>query len=284
MKFSNINDLAKGVLMYVYKIKRDSYIQDGGSSEKKYTIEYNDKIELVYKKISKSDNNIDIYLSNDFNDNCITVQINKKLRIGSIHSISNTEKSCFNSNDFILKHQGEFYLDMTIKLLKKYKEKFSIDKLTLIDNAVIHCKKGDNFNLSQFLLLTKGYTWYEKFGFKITDKSKQDSVNKSKDVIKQMKIKDIDFDKIFKDIKENKKEKYKLISSSTIDQIKKIISTNQNESFMSIMDFIFGKNKNDDTCLLYSLIINRGELLAQIKTKYTKFSALGQLEYYLDIV
>ena len=246
MKFENITDLAIGVLMFVYKIKRNSYIQNGGSSEKTYTIEYNDKIELVYKKISKSDNDIDVYLSNDFNDNCITVQINKKLRVGSIHSISNTEKSCFNSNDFILKNQGSFYLAMTIKLLKKYKDKFHIDKITLIDNAVIHCKKGDNFHVSQFLLLTKGYTWYEKFGFKITDESKQKKLDETKKVLQKIKIKDVDFKIIFENIKEKDSKKYKLINSTLIDHIKSTIKNNSNENFMAIMDFIFSKNKNDD--------------------------------------
>ncbi len=50
---------------------------------------------------------------------------------------------------------------------------------------------------------------------------------------------------------------------------------------MAIMDFIFGKNKNDDTCLLYSLM--KIHILSQLQIKYKNFYILEQNEYYLDI-
>ena len=276
----------KNFLAKEYRLDKSIFLQKGGQDkEKTFKIEYDGKIELEFKRINRGDNEFEIYLSNDFDDSsCITIQINKKTKVASIHNISKEKNYCFNHADFILKHQGTFYLKMAIKLLKKYKEKFNINKITLIDNAVITCKESSEFdkgkfNLSQSLLFTNGYTWYEKFGFKITDEKKNKIVENSKKVIESLKIKDIDFDPILLDASENKL--YKFISATTINHIKKTIKDNKNADFMLVMKHLFYDNRNDETCLLYSLINNK--LLRQLEKKYDNFSRLEQLEYYLLI-
>jgi len=180
-----MEDFVKNFLAYEYKLNKNIFIQKGGNPDKIYNIEYDKKIELIFKQITKSPDEIEIYLSNEFDDNnCITIQINKKLKVASIHGISKEKNSCFNHADFILKNSGSFYLEMSLKLLKKYKDKFNINKITLIDNAQIYCENNGKFKLSQLLLLTKGYTWYEKFGFKIKDKIKRNQVENSKKLLK----------------------------------------------------------------------------------------------------
>ena len=276
-----MENFVKNFLAKEYRLDKSIFLQKGGQDkEKTFKIEYDGKIELEFKRINRGDNEFEIYLSNDFDDSsCITIQINKKTKVASIHNISKEKNDCFNHADFILKHQGTFYLKMAIKLLKKYKEKFNINKITLIDNAVITCKESSEFdkgkfNLSQSLLFTNGYTWYEKFGFKITDEKKNKIVENSKKVIESLKIKDIDFDPILLDASENKL--YKFISATTINHIKKTIKDNKNADFMLVMKHIY-----NETCLLYSLINNK--LLRQLEKKYDNFSRLEQLEYYLLI-
>jgi len=283
-----MEDFVKNFLAQEYRLDKSIFKQIGGlNQEKTFKIEYDGKIELEFKKINKGDGNYEIYLSNNFDDNsCITIQINKKNKVASIHNISKEKLSCFNHADFLLKNPSSFYVEMSIKLLKKYKEKFNINKITLIDNAVINCQMVDSnnynigkFNLSQYLLFTKGYTWYEKFGFKITDEIKNKIVQNSKKIIETLKIKDIDFEILFKDASESKN--YKYLSDTVIQQIKKMLKENKNQKFMIIMKHIFYDNRTNETCLLYSLIDTK--LARQLEKKFDKFTRLEQLEYYLKI-
>lgn len=271
----------KNFLMNEYKLNGNIFLQNGnGENDKTFKIEYAGKIELEYKKVTRSNDEFDIYLSDEIEENsCITVQIDKKLKLASIHGISVEKKNCFNHADFLLKRPGSFYLEMTLKLLKKYKDKFNINKITLIDNAQILCVNRGKFNLSQLLLLSEGVTWYEKYGFKITDKLKRKIVEKSKEVLKEIKVQDIDFDTIFDEIKKDKD--YKIIHQDTITQIKKLLKENNQTKLQLIMYHIFNENRSNDTCLLYSLI--NKYLIRQIETKFKDFTRLEQLEYYLHI-
>jgi phosphoenolpyruvate synthase/pyruvate phosphate dikinase len=173
---------------------------------------------------------------------------------------------------------------MSIKLLKKYKEKFNINKITLIDNAQIYCNKGGKFNLSQYLLFTNGNTWYEKFGFILKEKNKREILDKSKKVLKDLKIKDINFKAIFDDIEKNEKSKIlnkNLIiqDKDVINKYKDVINKYKDENFMKIFNYIFYANRSDETCLLYSLIAP--SLIRQIEKNFSDFTRLEQLEYYL---
>jgi len=50
---------------------------------------------------------------------------------------------------------------------------------------------------------------------------------------------------------------------------------------MTIMNFIFNENRNNDTCILFSLI--NTFIVRQLEKKFDNFSRLEQLEYYLRI-
>jgi len=285
-----MEDFAKNFLAYEYKLDKKIFMK--GGSDKKYIIEYDKKIELIFKKVNKGPDEFEIYLSNDIDDNsCISIQIDKKTQVASIHGISKEKVSCFNHADFILKKPSNFYLEMSIKLLKKYKEKFNINKITLIDNAQIYCDKGRKFNLSQYLLFTNGNTWYEKFGFIVKEKNKREILDKSKKVLKDLKIKDINFKAIFDDIEKN--EKSKILNKNliiqdkdvinkykdVINKYKDVINKYKDENFMKIFNYIFYANRSDETCLLYFLIAP--SLIRQIEKNFSDFTRLEQLEYYL---
>ncbi len=59
---------------------------------------------------------------------------------------------------------------VSIGFLKKYKNDFGINKITLTDNSmkyIDNCK--DRITLSQYYFLTHGHTWYGSFGFRPFD-------------------------------------------------------------------------------------------------------------------
>ena len=106
---------------------KNQLIRQGGGNYKKIKMEYDEKIELEFKKVKVDKNNIEIYISDKFVDepsnenSCISVLINKELNVAHIQGISgSTLYNCFANPEFILKKPGSFYLKMTIKMLKKY--------------------------------------------------------------------------------------------------------------------------------------------------------------------
>ncbi|ADO67059.1 hypothetical protein crov026 [Cafeteria roenbergensis virus] len=244
----------------------------GGTNNKVKTLklEYDGKIELEYKIVS-NDKEIDVFISNYFDidklipdNSCLSIKISKIKHEAHIEGISTDKFSCFKDTTFQLKNQGKFYVTMTIKMLKKYKDKFNINKITLHDNAIIKSKKGD-FNLSQFKLLTEGCTWYEKFGFKIDKKYKQQhQINK--DIIEKLKIKDINIIGIITDILNKTTNE---IKKDYIKNVIKNLEENQDEKLTVMLYFIFTENKNKYSSDLYLLIID--DLLKLIETIYSHF-------------
>jgi hypothetical protein len=261
-------------------------------------IEYDGKIELEYKLVT-NDKEIDLFISNEFKPNklipsegallknsCLTIKIDKKKNTAHIEGISTDMFSCFSHPEFSLINEGKFYLIMTIKFLKKYKDKFKINKITLLDNANINTKKG-NFNLSQFKLLTEGLTWYEKYGFKINKEyEKQHQLNK--DIIKEQTVDSVDLITIISNIKEKS-------SGTSIEYLKNIINLlekNKKENLIKMMNYIFIENKNNYSENLYILINDM--ILTKIEEKYPKYKEKMKLNqkyferykpnnYYMEI-
>lgn len=115
---------------------------------------------------------------------------------------------------------------MAIKMLKKYKDKFKINKINLKDNAKVQPINEKYYNLSQFKLLTEGITWYEKFGFKI-----------NKDIIKNLKTKETN---LYKLIKDNNK-----IDSEYKNNILKYIKLNKENYLLELINMIFVENRHN---------------------------------------
>ena len=59
---------------------------------------------------------------------------------------------------------------LAIKYLKEKKEKYNINKITLLDNSIIQCEgTTKRFIFPILYTLTHGDTWYGKYGFKPYD-------------------------------------------------------------------------------------------------------------------
>ena len=137
--------------------KLSKFTQIGGG--KILTIEYKSKI-YKYEQGDLDDN---LYvLTSDEGIECITVIFSKDLHLAEIHNIT-SDLSCIpnRTNQKV----GTVLLDMTIKMLKKYKSKFNIKMITLQDNSVKKCK-NKTIILSKMLILLTGHTWYGKYGFR----------------------------------------------------------------------------------------------------------------------
>ena len=159
-------------------------------------------------------------------------------------------------------------------MLKKYKNKLKINKITLQDNAIIKPKYGESYNLSQFKLLTEGFSWYEKYGFKINKKTKkQHQINK--EIINKIKIKDVKLENIILNVK-NKK-----LPNNYLKPIIKYIKENQNEKLMKIMKEIFIYQRTDYTDLLYSLIIEK--ILRNIEKNNDNYEKYKPTSYYMRL-
>jgi len=200
---------------------------------------------IVYKfEESEIDDNHFILYSNEENPlDCVSIIISKKDKLAEIHGISNYDKCLQNSNTNV----GSTLLKLTIKMLKKYKDKFGISMCTLTDNSIKKCGKK-NIILSKMLILLGGDTWYGKYGFRPYDiqvKSMNKRTNKeyekNKEVIKKITITDIN---IIKYIEMTKKDRL-------IKDVKKLLLVEPN---MLVTNFLYQFLKDyDKTCKYFSM-------------------------------
>ena len=132
-------------------------------------------------------------------------------------------------------------------MLKKYKDRFNIDKIILTDNSIKKCG-NKNIILSTMLILLTGNNWYGKYGFRPYDDIK-DKLNKrmnikyehNQNIMKSITITEAN---IVKYIELTKKERI-------IEDVKKLISLHPN---MLLIDFLNQFIKDyDDMCKYFEL-------------------------------
>lgn len=168
--------MLKKILMVLYKNSyiirnkrirhKDLFInylkQQGGSIENlsKLTIKYNDH-KYIFEKSEIDNDNYILYAIDGLE--CVSVIINFSDKTAEIHGIGNYE-TCVNTTTSN-QHVGSTLLKITIKMLKKYKDKLNINKIILVDNSMKKCNKV-NIELSMMLTLLNGNTWYGKYGFR----------------------------------------------------------------------------------------------------------------------
>ena len=266
-----MSNFIKSVKSYL-KYNNKSHFSDlmiGGNKVDTFEIEYDKKIKLEFKTVTDNDD-INIYISNEFNyekldiiSSCLTIKINKKYKIAYIEGISSDNFSCFNNSDFILRNESGFYLQMTIKMLKKYKEKFNINKIQLRDNAVIKLKNGLTYNLSQFKLLTENTTWYEKYGFTIDNMKIKEKYKLSKKILNKLKAKDLKFDNILRKVLIGIQDE-KIINEINI--ILKLTDDYKEYNLINFLNNIFVINKSKIRYIIYALIIDK--LLDRLSYKF----------------
>lgn len=90
-------------------------------------------------------------------------------------------------------------------MLKKYKDKLKIKKISLKDNSFIYCKP-ENISLAKLSFLQHGNTFYGKF----IPKSKSNRINyrESQEKIKNLVVKDINLGNFMKKYKKFYKKRF----------------------------------------------------------------------------
>jgi len=224
----------------------DKYILKGGG--KKYRIEMNDIIgkDIIFREIYRKDKKL-LILNKNRNE-CIVIYINEKDKVAELRSLTIENGKCIDLEDFGLKTTGKFHLKVAIKMLKKYKDKFKINKIVLEDIATVKCNETE-FPLSSYMLLTKGYTFYGKEGFEYVEQDYNDLLKKYKKYILKLKVKDINI----KDMLKNSKNKK--LNSDVRDKAK----DNKNMLFVDFLGLLFSRESmlNDEMCELYMIILDK---------------------------
>lgn len=227
---------------------------------KKYKI-LADNVDLIF--YYDEDNNI--HISDIFDDNysCAIIQIDKDSCIAYLLNLSADTNECFYHKFFILKNPGNFYITMIIKFLKKYKKELNINKIELSDTAMIDCFQ-DRINLSKFLLLTRGYTFYGKHNFIPKDKELKRLEDENIKILSKLKVKDVKFEKFVVNC---------LYGDIFLYNVKK----NKNMSYFDFMSQYFSKD-NEESCNLYYEIYEELEKyliknfrLNKIQTKFIRY-------------
>jgi len=153
------NDFLKKTFNTVSSFIKAINIQKGGT----FNIEY--KNEKIKFDSMIDDDRIHIFLTSlkDSREHCIMIIIDKSEKVAYIESISNDKtNNCFDTPEF---NKGFVIMEITIKMLKKYKDKLNITVIQLKDNSFIYCNKKIQISLGSLSFLQYGNTFYGRFGF-----------------------------------------------------------------------------------------------------------------------
>jgi hypothetical protein len=271
-------------------IKLFNNYQTGGGKD--LSVSYNDKKYIFIKSEDIDDHYV--LFSKDV-DECVYIIISQEDKTAEIHGIGESQtkfdlgserttrlltllksapqgkagsySSCLQETN---QNVGSTLLKITLKLLKKYKEKFQIKMVILTDNSVKKCYEVD-IKLSIMMTLLTGDTWYGRccknntcpkhknsknsclygrYGFrpiKITgnsysfDEIEVSKYKKNKKIMNTIKISDINLIKYIK----------KTNNSHIINATEQIIKTSPN---MLLKDFLSNLLKSyDKTCQYFSM-------------------------------
>ena len=225
------------------KITREKYnllFQQFGGTGNKLTVTYNDHKYIFEETV---DDNYYILFSKDEKEECVMVVISKKEKTAEIHGIGNYQSCFMDTNERV----GSTLLKITIKMLKKYKDRFSIEIIILADNSLKKCH-NKNIKLTNMLTLLTGDTWYGKYGFRpikysdnkyIIDKHFSELYERNKHIIDSLKVSDFDLTK-FINLTENE---------ALINATNKIITQYPE---MLLKDFLTNILKEyDKTCIYF---------------------------------
>jgi len=186
----------KSELIRQNKTQLRHFLADQIGGGKKLKVIYNNHEYVFNEAMDK--NYYVLYSKDEFE--CVAIIIDLENKIAEIHGIGNYT-SCL---DDINTNIGSTLLKITLKMIKKYKEKLDIKKILITDNSLKKCD-NKNIELAQMLTLLTGNTWYGKYGFKPTDERLIKKYENNKKIMNTLTIKDIDLIKYLKMSKINKK-------------------------------------------------------------------------------
>ena len=126
-------------------------------------------------------------------DNCIFIIIYDDMAY--IEGItSNMYTKCFDTPEF---NNGKSIMEITIKMLKKYKDKLKINQIQLKDNSFILCD-NTKLCLSDLSFLQYKETFYGKFGFRPLEESIYEKYFINRVILTTTIVGNIDLPKIIK--------------------------------------------------------------------------------------
>ncbi len=158
-----------------------------------FSIDYKSN-HIKFKKLI-DDKLLKLYLSTpDENTNCISIIIDIYLGLAYIENVTNNKyANCFEQPEL---NNGKAIMEITIKMLKKYKEKFNIKQIQLKDNSFITCDDRTSIVLSDLSFLQYNETFYSRFGFKPREETDYENYMKNKAILSISKVKKLKLDKI----------------------------------------------------------------------------------------
>jgi hypothetical protein len=218
---SNKNDYIETFndIQYEYRIIR----QEGGK-RRKIKIEENEYIiDIEYGEIERND--MDGIRSNEQKKKIIIINLNEEYReqrcgvmlidnknmIGEIRVLTNNEYCVYCD-----KKREEYKVgDIIMKSMIKYGRKIGLKKIRLLDVSTTRIKKN-RYLLNKLRIMTRGETYYNKYGFYEVDDVKMDNkiYKYNKERNKKVKVGEINFVRIIKErcnmeeINKNKIEKF----------------------------------------------------------------------------
>ena len=218
----------KSELIRQNKTQLRHFLADQIGGGKKLKVIYNDR-EYVFNEAMDKNYYI-LYSKDEFE--CVAIIIDLENKIAEIHGIGNYT-SCL---DDINTNIGSTLLKITLKMIKKYKDKLDIKKILITDNSLKKCN-NKSIKLSLMLTLLTGDTWYGKYGFKPVDDTLIKYYDNNKKIMNTITLKDIDLIKYLKMSK---------LDQNIIEKSKKFIEKHQ--SFL-VKDYLTQFLKEyDKTC------------------------------------
>lgn len=142
---------------------------------RKFIYEFDKKKFKMFEEETKGGYDISIHAKDDINEPQIYlhIMIDKATHIAWIQNIS-YYKNHVKAN---LEHYGDIrfvvsstLLKLCIRLLKKYKSKYHVKKIVLIDNSTFTCLQNrEKIPFAMLHTLLYGDTWFGKYGFRPYD-------------------------------------------------------------------------------------------------------------------
>ena len=174
------------------------------------------------------------------------------------------------------KKGGEIILMFLLKYITVNKEKLGINRIVLSDNSFIFCDNCEgSIKLAHMYTLTKGDTWYGKFGFRPYNASsnepnikKIEKYEENKEKMNKLKVRDIDLIKI---MKENENDKNKEVFERNMLLVKALQKKHKDVELRKIL-----KSLSKHNCCF---MVHMQEILME-ELGLTSFY---QTSFYLDI-
>ena len=253
-------------LLNSYNIINKKINQIGGNDKLKVT--YIDE-EYIFEKMEDSESLIDIYILYSSNeDNCVILTLSKELRIATITNLTAT--SNMKCSKTLINNIGTHLIKITIALVKKYNDKFKIDKIVLTDHSFLFCKSIKyNIKLGDLQILKTGETFYGKLNFLPYDEDKieQKKLYKQyKENIKIINIITIGESKLIHYLNKFQEKNLKINIDNLINFANKHVSDKLNIFFIKYST----KEKFDKMCPIFNYIIPKLMKRNKITSFYNK--------------